>query len=281
MRQLKFLVILVLLALLGGWTAIGQTVDCAEFKSFPAFFTTGEGNICGWFSIFTPIQFGKGWITTFSAENSWASAHRVQAGFVFNATPSQREAGIWDIATYYTYSDKWGNVSSGSAMGMTVWLDPGQVSTILLQAAKGCDIHGQNCEKAPDPEITVSGLVLFGFYAASPEVLRALKSPSLQMENLETGVILTITFQKPKPPALATIVATATTGGVQVSWTAVNAPNGVVSIYLNGKPLWNQLPKGTETDWGVPLGTHRYCIRAVNPDWTETDDLACSQIVVQ
>jgi len=278
MRQLKFLVILVLLALLGGWTAVGQTIDCAEFKSFPAFFDTGEGNICGWHSIPIPIQFGKGWITSFSVKNSWASAHRVQFGWAMNPTQDQRDAGVWSLTGFYQDS-----TGSGLTQASSRWLNPNQVSVTTLQPAKGCNAQGQMCENAPDPNIFRSGVVIFGFYGASPEILRALESPALRMENLETGVILTVTFQKPKPlapPPPATIATNQSSGSVNVSWSSSIA-GPVVRIYRNGQFLWNQILKGSETDWSVPSGTHQYCIRSVNADWTESGDIACSSVVVQ
>lgn len=278
MRRLKFLVILALLALLGGWTAFGQEVstpllNCAEFQN------GSRSDTCVWTSSDEQITLGKGRKLTLTATNSWSSTHRIQLGVVFSTTPSQWESGVWSLATFYTFTDKWGNVSSGSAMGVTVWLDPGQTGVISFQAAKGCDVHGQNCQKEPDSEITVSGLVRFGLLGASSEVLRGLKSPVLETKDTQTGTITRMTLEQSEIP-VATIKTTPSSGSVGVSWSSSIA-GPVVRVYRNGSFLWNQTLKGSETDWSVPSGANQYCIRAVNPDWSESGDLACSMAVIQ
>jgi len=86
-------------------------------------------------------------------------------------------------------------------------------------------------------------------------------------------------------PPSATITSTASCTApcnVQVSWSSANVAT-TIKFYRNGTYIWNQTPNisGSQTDWAVSQGTYRYCVRAVNADWTtETGDLACSTTTV-
>ena len=86
-------------------------------------------------------------------------------------------------------------------------------------------------------------------------------------------------------PPSATISSTASCTApcnVQVSWSSANVAT-TIKFYRNGTYIWNQTPNisGSQTDWAVSQGTYRYCVRAVNADWTtETGDLACSTTTV-
>jgi hypothetical protein len=93
------------------------------------------------------------------------------------------------------------------------------------------------------------------------------------------------------PPAqtyspIATINSTASCTApcnAVVSWTSSGVAPTTLKIYKNGTFIWNQTPNvsGSETDWGLPQGTYRYCARAENANWTsETGDLACSTTTV-
>jgi hypothetical protein len=88
----------------------------------------------------------------------------------------------------------------------------------------------------------------------------------------------------PVPPPTATISSPASCTAqcnVAVSWTSTNVYNhnpSIVKIYKNGNFLWNQTGNtpGSATDGNMPQGTYQYCIRAVNSDWSETSNLACT-----
>jgi len=67
---------------------------------------------------------------------------------------------------------------------------------------------------------------------------------------------------------------------INLNWSSSNVAT-IVKIYKNGNFWTNQTGNqaGSESDWNVGVGSHRYCIRAVDGNWTESGDLACTNSI--
>jgi hypothetical protein len=187
MRLITAFVVMLLGVLCGTQNVLGQETRCKEF-------VLTQAGFC-WSSFVTPVRFGGGWAVTVKGRNAGAEAPGVvQFSWGFSPDPVARAAGVWSLIAYTTADPP---MQAVICDGGGIWLVPDKSDTLVFVPAKGCDVHGQNCQNAPDPTVLAVGMIEVGYMADTPEALRGLTAPVVEMVN-DDGTVVTVTHRPPR-----------------------------------------------------------------------------------
>lgn len=192
MRLLFTIVLVVVLGAMCTQSALAEG-KCMEFD------VTLDG-LC-YTQLSTPVSIGGSWEVMVTGKNTTESTVQLS----------------WGLRPVVAMTDGWHNHLS--VFVQTVIADQifpplsGEVGGVIAESGKsvglkflgptaGCDGHGQNCDYTKmDSTVTATGTLTVGWLASTPEALRSLLSPVVEMTNSETGMVITVTRRiTPKVP---------------------------------------------------------------------------------
>jgi uncharacterized protein (TIGR03437 family) len=154
------------------------------------FAATPDGLVC-YVQFTSPVKFGGGWTTTLKGGDSGAQAPgEIQFGWYITATSDNIAAGVWSggafVRNYICHPPE---LATGA---LSVILEPGQQNETVFIApvtVKGCDERGLNCQLDPELATTVSGTLGYVYSARTPEPLRGLTPPVVEIVNVATPLL--------------------------------------------------------------------------------------------